>query len=476
MQKLGTKNGNSTIFKHLPIENLNEHGAYTIQSNYLSKNFIQMRKFISFAVLLLSMSLNAQVQINEPFAWPDINVIQVGDRAYAFGGTDLEPYNFDVKTFIMPYWRCFSSDDLINWRFESMLDPEIMYFGKTDKCFAGHGVYKNNKWYWYMSNFVKNTGVAVADSPKGPWKDALGKPLLPEDLTYTHEYDGCVFTDDDGQSYMIFGSWHEKKMDNNNVALNDRISLKEEPRKFQVNNVPQGITPPVDAPFLHKHGEYYYLSWRRPYAISKNIYGPYEYVDEQDAHGHLGFFDFNNQNFVNYTTLKEEYRRRYSFCSLAYVHYNNDGSIAKMEDKIAEFGVGQYSANWDAIEAEWFMKKPKGPEKLMLERDKFAVKNLQNNDYLFFPNIHDFPYNGKISITYACGNNRGGEFIIRVSGVNGPIYGKAKFRSTGSWKSYQTLEIPMELNPPGTVSIAICIKGEAETELVRIDKFSVNQQ
>ena len=33
----------------------------------------------------------------------------------------------------------------------------------------------------------------VADSPKGPWKDPLGKPLLPEDLTPTHEYDMGIF-------------------------------------------------------------------------------------------------------------------------------------------------------------------------------------------------------------------------------------------------------------------------------------------
>ena len=247
----------------------------------------------------------AQVQINPPFSMPDVNIIQVGDRAYAFCGTDLDPHNMEIQKFVMPYWRCFSSSDLIHWEFESMLHPENTYIGETDKCFAGHGVEKDGKWYWYFSDFVKSTGVATSDSPKGPWKDALGKPMLPEELTDAHEYDNCVFFDDDGQAYMTFGN-HKKRKLNYYIAKlsDDMLSLAEEPRKFEIIGDYSKDTPPVDASFLHKHGDYYYLSWRSPYAISKNIYGPYTYMGEHDARGHLGFFDFNNQNFVNFTSLK----------------------------------------------------------------------------------------------------------------------------------------------------------------------------
>lgn len=416
----------------------------------------------------------SQVIVNPPFSMPDVNIVEVDGRAYAFCGTDLDPYNMEVQQFIMPYWRCFSSADLINWEFESYMDPRNLYMGESDKCFAGHGIKKDDKWYWFFSNYNKSTGVAVADSPKGPWKDALGKPILPEDLTDTHEYDNCIFVDDDGQAYMTFGSHNNRKINYHIVALNDDLlSLKEEPRKLEVIGDYSKDTPPVDASFLHKHNGYYYLSWRSPYAISKNIYGPYTYMGEHSAVGHLGFFDFRNQNFVNYTSLNETMRRRYRFCSFAYVHYKKDGSIAPMEPLIKEYGVGQYDANWPEIQAEWFMAMPKGPFKSEISVNNFAVQNLQDGDYLNFPNINNVPRNALIKLTYACGNNDGGQISVRVYNEKGPEYGQVEFESTGSWDNYQELIIPVNKNPEGKMSFSFVFNGAPAKELIRVDSFKI---
>ena len=40
---------------------------------------------------------------------------------------------------------------------------------------------------------------------------------------------------------------------------------------------PYGKDITDDKPSLHKHGGLYYLSWRGFYAVSENVYGPYEY-------------------------------------------------------------------------------------------------------------------------------------------------------------------------------------------------------
>lgn len=429
---------------------------------------------VLFALYGTLFSLFGQVQINPPFSMPDVNIIQVGDRAYAFCGTDMDPFDFEAKRFIMPYWRCFSSTDLIHWEFESMLNPAEMYMGESDKCFAGHGVYKNDKWYWYFSNYIKNTGVATADSPKGPWKDAIGKPLIPDDLTKTHEYDGCVFTDDDGQSYIIFGSWFEKKICYHIAALNDdMISLKEDPIQIPVEGIPEGHDYiAVDAPFMHKANGLYYLSWRRPYAVSENIYGPYHFIGLQDAKGHGGFFTFNNQDFVNFTSLKEGYRLRYRFCALAYVNYNADGSIAPMEDLIRQYGVGQYDANWPAIQAEWFMAMPNGPRK-MPANNGFVVANLQNGHYLKFPNIHNCAANAKVEVTYSSACKHSGSLIVKAFDVNGPELGRTTFQPTDSWDTFQTLVVDLANTPPGSLSICFVVVGDAKEELIRIDEFKM---
>lgn len=422
-------------------------------------------------LILLCISATAQVQINPPFAMPDVNIVQDGDRVYAFCGTDLYPFDRQLQTFKMPYWRCFSSTDLLHWRFESMLRPEDTYIGKSDKCFAGHGIQKDDRWYWYFSDYVKSVGVAVSDSPKGPWKDALGKPLLPADISVTKEYDPCAFIDDDGTPYLIYGSWVDRKLCYHIVELNeDMISLKEEPRKIQVKNVPDsGIVPPVDAPFLHKHNGFYYLSWRRPYAVSKNIYGPYEYVKQQDAYGHLGFFTFNNQWFVNYTTLKDGYRRRYRFASIAYVHFKDNGEIADMEPLIHQHGVGQYDANWPYIEAEWYMNLSDGAQKRMKPDSGFQVTEFQHNDYIVFPNIHQCQANTTIELTYSCANG-GGHIEIHAYDQNGPLLGSNEFASTGGWQNYDTVTLALQ-NPPGSLSLAFVIKGHENTELMRLDRF-----
>ena len=47
-------------------------------------------------------------------------------------------------------------------------------------------------------------GVAVADSPTGPFHDAIGKPLY-EDGKWDH-IDPTVFIDDDGQAWIAWGN------------------------------------------------------------------------------------------------------------------------------------------------------------------------------------------------------------------------------------------------------------------------------
>ncbi len=45
-------------------------------------------------------------------------------------------------------------------------------------------------------------GVAVADHPAGPFRDALGKPLIAGGWGYI---DPAVFIDDNGQAYPVLG-------------------------------------------------------------------------------------------------------------------------------------------------------------------------------------------------------------------------------------------------------------------------------
>jgi hypothetical protein len=102
--------------------------------------------------------------------------------------------------------------------------------------------------------------------------DTLGSALRPK----TTFRDPCVFEDDDGAYYIIAGVFNYYV-----TKLNpDMISLAEQPHYVVVNNPygPCGDGKTDDKPFIHKEGEWYYLSWGCFYAMSKSVYGPYDTV------------------------------------------------------------------------------------------------------------------------------------------------------------------------------------------------------
>lgn len=73
-------------------------------------------------------------------------------------------------------------------------------------------VAKNGRYYLYFSGGAatgdtgKHLGVAVSDSPTGPFRDALGKPLIRSGSYAGQAIDPMVFTDTDGRSYLYWGN------------------------------------------------------------------------------------------------------------------------------------------------------------------------------------------------------------------------------------------------------------------------------
>ena len=107
----------------------------------------------------------------------DPHFMIVGHRLYLAMGHDK---SWDTETdWMMDRWEIWSTDDLKTWVKETVIHPNDTYFGPEPNCWAGDFAQKDGKYYWYFSNRFYDTGVMVADKPEGPYKDALGKPLLP---------------------------------------------------------------------------------------------------------------------------------------------------------------------------------------------------------------------------------------------------------------------------------------------------------
>ena len=200
---------------------------------------------------------------------------------------DPELHHFEGRYYIYPtfsaayedqtFFEVFSSDDLTNWTNEGrILDFADVSWSTNRAAWAPSITVKNEQYYFYFSaGDGAGIGVAISDSPTGPFKDALGKPLISEYHHGAQPIDAHAFIDDDGKAYLYYGGWKHAIV----VELGeDMISTVGE---FQE------ITPElyVEGPFMVKrNGEYYFMwsegswgdaSYSVAYARSNSPLGPF---------------------------------------------------------------------------------------------------------------------------------------------------------------------------------------------------------
>lgn len=186
------------------------------------------------------------------------------------------------------HFDAFSSDDLVCWRkHERILSVDGVKWIRN-ALWAPSIIERDGRYYLFFSaNNIQNDqqhggiGVAVADNPAGPFKDALGKPLIDKIINGAQPIDQFVFRDDDGKYYMYYGGWGHCNV----VVLNDDLVSF---GTFADGSVIKEVTPEnyVEGPFmLKRRGKYYFMwsegGWTGPdycvaYAISDSPLGPFE--------------------------------------------------------------------------------------------------------------------------------------------------------------------------------------------------------
>lgn len=193
--------------------------------------------------------------------------------------------DFDDQTFM----DAFSSPDLVIWtKHPRVLDKKDVSWARR-AMWAPAVMHANGKYYLFFSandvheGEVGGIGVATASRPEGPYKDALGKPLINEIVNGAQPIDQFVFRDDDGQYYMYYGGWGHC-----NVAKMSPDLMSIVP--FADGSKFREVTPEnyVEGPFMLKRkGKYYFMwsegGWGGPdycvaYAIADSPFGPFRRV------------------------------------------------------------------------------------------------------------------------------------------------------------------------------------------------------
>src|SRR3712207_3792258 len=144
----------------------------------------------------------------------DPTVIVYDEWVYLYTGHDEAPVG--VEDYIMQKWLCFSSADLVNWQEHPVpLQATDFAWAKGD-AYASKVIYHKGKFLWYVAITHatipgKAIGVAVSDSPTGPFRDARQSALITNDMTTAvdsdmDDLDPTVLIDDDGQGYLFWGN------------------------------------------------------------------------------------------------------------------------------------------------------------------------------------------------------------------------------------------------------------------------------
>lgn len=184
----------------------------------------------------------------------------------------------------------FSSADLLTWtKHEHVLDTSGVKWAKK-AVWAPAIVQKNKKYYLFFgANDIQSDkekggiGVAVSDSPQGPFIDHIGKPLIDSFHNGAQPIDQFVFKDKDGQYYIIYGGWSHCNI----AKLSDDFKSLV---PFEDGTTYKEITPEsyVEGPYMfYRNGKYYFMwsegGWTGPdysvaYAIADSPMGPFKRI------------------------------------------------------------------------------------------------------------------------------------------------------------------------------------------------------
>jgi len=238
-----------------------------IQKIYNLADQMKLRLVPFFIFISLAAPLQAQVSGNP-----------------LFSGADPEIHYFNNKYYINPtasagkQFHAYSSLDLTNWTDEGVIfdiGPQCSW--ADNNGWAPGVAFRNNKYYFYYTAEVK-IGVAVGDSPTGPFTD-LGTPLIATDPFTDDIIDAMVFTDDDGQAYIYYGGSGKSKLAVRKLNP-DMVTLA----SASTNITPQNYT---EGPYMVKRKGIYYMmysngywgndSYNVQYSTSNSPVGPWTY-------------------------------------------------------------------------------------------------------------------------------------------------------------------------------------------------------
>ncbi|MHA7966512.1 glycoside hydrolase family 43 protein [Paenibacillus sp. CAU 1782] len=410
-----------------------------------------------------------------------------------------------------------SSDDLVNWTDHGYInvagrEGAAKWATQSWAPAAAHKVIDGkDQFFLYFANNASHIGVLVGDSPTGPWRDPIGKPLITretpgvKDVTWL--FDPAVLVDDDGKAYIYFGGG----IPEGQAAMPNTARVME--LGVDMTSV-VGEAAVIPAPFMFEdsginkvNGLYYYTyctnfiqevrtadsppAGEIAYMVSENPMGPWSYkgtILKNPGHffgvggnNHHVIFQFQESYYIAYhaQTLSKAMGqpKGYRSTHLNQVVFEDNGDIREI---VANFeGVAQVrhldpyeltdaaTIGWSAGIATELVEaasEKKGPS--------LIVTDIHNGDWVAVSGA-DFG-EGAASFAASAAGGEGGIIELRLDNPEGEKIGQVTVTPSANGDSWQEWRTEVS-GAAGIRDLYLVFKGKEEVPLFTLGTWQFNR-
>ena len=432
-----------------------------------------------------------------------------GDRLYVYTGHDEAGADF----FWMYDWRVFSTADMVNWTDHGSPLSLASFEWADDRAWAPQCIARDGKYYFYVPVHSKLSGgmaigVAVGDTPYGPFKDALGKPLY-DNGSWDH-IDPTVFIDDDGQAWIYWGNprLYYAKLNR------DMISIDGEVKTIEFTEEGFGAPDPskrergkkytdtyTEGPWAFKRNGIYYMMYAAggvpehiAYSTSTTPTGPWTYRgtimpqmnETQSFTNHAGICDFKGHCYFFYHTGNLPGGGGFGrSVAVEEFKYNADGTIPQIlptRTGVAPIGTlnpyqrvqGETMAYSMGVRTEW------------TDTEGVFVSDIHHGDWIRLSEV-DFgqegqwpkgtPFSGKPSRLQlkarVSSGMVGGTMEMRLDSLRGQVIATIEVGGTGGYEKFTTVTSDLRERPTGKHEVFLTFTGMKGRKLMNLDWWQI---
>ena len=432
-----------------------------------------------------------------------------GDRLYVYTGHDEAGADF----FWMYDWRVFSTADMVNWTDHGSPLSLASFEWADDRAWAPQCIARDGKYYFYVPVHSKLSGgmaigVAVGDTPYGPFKDALGKPLY-DNGSWDH-IDPTVFIDDDGQAWIYWGNprLYYAKLNR------DMISIDGEVKTIEFTEEGFGAPDPskrergkkytdtyTEGPWAFKRNGIYYMMYAAggvpehiAYSTSTTPTGPWTYRgtimpqmnETQSFTNHAGICDFKGHSYFFYHTGNLPGGGGFGrSVAVEEFKYNADGTIPQIlptRTGVAPIGTlnpyqrvqGETMAYSMGVRTEW------------TDTEGVFVSDIHHGDWIRLSEV-DFgqegqwpkgtPFSGKPSRLQlkarVSSGMVGGTMEMRLDSLRGQVIATIEVGGTGGYEKFTTVTSDLRERPTGKHEVFLTFTGMKGRKLMNLDWWQI---